>query len=350
MARLSVWLPPFSPDYSGAASAFFDLNAVTAMHDASGCTGNYTGFDEPRWYGSAAAIYCSGLREMDVIMGDDEKLIVKMLKAGEDLKPDVYAVIGSPVPMVAGCDLRGIARELESRSGVVSVGIDTTGTAYYDRGLYMACAALLRRFGEPGPTRGGSVGILGASPMDFGEGENLRGLCRLLEENGFDIVGSVAMNYGLNVLRDAPKAQVNLAVSRAGYLISEYMRGEYGQPYLAGLPVGAEGAREYLAVLKNVMKSGESAIIKGERPSQRPGGVLVIGEQIQSNAIRRALNLGYGTEDVTVGALYGLEKTLAAEGDVDLPDERSIREEINSDRYGAVIADPFLYPLLRGEG
>jgi hypothetical protein len=347
VAKLSIWLPPFSPDYSGAASAFFDLNAVTAMHDASGCTGNYTGFDDPRWYGSTAAIYCSGLREMDVIMGDDEKLIVKMLKAGEDLKPDIYAIIGSPVPMVAGCDLRGIARELESRSGVVSVGIDTTGTANYDRVLNLACTALLRRFGEPRPTLGGSVNILGASPMDFGEGQNLRDLRRLIEENGFDIVGSTAMNYDLSVLKDAPKAQVNLAVSRAGYRLSEYMRSEYGQPYLAGLPVGSAGAREYLTALERVMKSGESEIIKGERPMPRPGGVLVIGEQIQSNAIRRALNLGYGAEDVTVGVLYGLEEELAAEGDVDLPDERSIRDEMNDGKYSAVIADPFLYPLLR---
>lgn len=69
MARLSLWLPPFSPDYSGASAVLFDLKTVTAMHDASGCTGNYTGYDDPRWYGSHSGIFCSGLRQIDAVLG-----------------------------------------------------------------------------------------------------------------------------------------------------------------------------------------------------------------------------------------------------------------------------------------
>ena len=129
MAKLSLWIPPFSPDYSGAAAVLFDLKTVTAMHDASGCTGNYTGYDEPRWYGSRSAIYCSGLRQMDAVLGDDEKLIGKLTAAAKDVKPDLMALIGSPVPMVIGADLKGIAVGLEERTGIPSFGFDTTGTA-----------------------------------------------------------------------------------------------------------------------------------------------------------------------------------------------------------------------------
>jgi hypothetical protein len=346
VAKLSVWLPPFSPDYSGAASSFFDLNAVTVMHDASGCTGNYTGYDEPRWYGSSSPIYCSGLREIDVIMGDDEKLIRKVLKAGQDLRPDLFALIGSPVPMVTGCDLRGVARELEARSGVISIGLDTTGTAYYDHGLHLAGSELLRRFGEEGPARPGTVNILGANPMDFGVSGNLADLRRLLSENGIEILACLTMNYDLDSLRNAPKAQMNLAVSRAGFRLAEYMRLGYGQPFLAGLPIGVDGAAAYITALRNVMKTGDSRVIKGEPASGSGQGILIIGEQIQSNCVRRALNFEYGMDDVTVGALYGLERELALEHDVDLPDERAIRAEINMGRYGLVIADPFLHPLL----
>ena len=31
MKNLSIWLPPFSPDYSGAASVMFDFNALTDL-------------------------------------------------------------------------------------------------------------------------------------------------------------------------------------------------------------------------------------------------------------------------------------------------------------------------------
>jgi hypothetical protein len=350
MAKLSIWLPPFSPDYSGAASAFFDLNAVTVMHDASGCTGNYTGYDEPRWYGSSAAIFCSGLREIDVVLGDDEKLIQKMLRAWRDLRPDLFALIGSPVPMVIGCDLKGIAMELENRSGVPSVGLDTTGTAYYDHGLYLASAELLRRFGEKGIPMRGTVNIVGANPMDFGESDNLADLKRLLRENGIALTATLTMGYSLESIKNAPKAEINLAVSRAGFRIAEYMLREYGQPYLAGLPVGREGAKAYTGALMDVMRTRKPAIVKGERASANEGGVLIIGEQVQSNCIRWALNHEYDIPDVRVGTLYGLEPALSLEGDVDLPDERAIMTEINSERHGVIIADPFLYPLLKKRG
>ena len=37
---------------------------MVAIHDASGCTGNYTGYDELRWYGASAAIFCSALKDI----------------------------------------------------------------------------------------------------------------------------------------------------------------------------------------------------------------------------------------------------------------------------------------------
>ena len=242
MARISLWLPPFSPDYSGAAAVLFDLKTVTAMHDGSGCTGNYTGYDEPRWYGSASGIFCSGLREIDAVLGDDEKLIRKMIRAAEDIRPDILALIGSPVPMVIGADLAGIARELEERTGIVSMGFNTTGTAYYDKGAYMAAAELLRRFAPSGERRPGRVNILGALPMDFYKGRETALLKAFLEDAGYEVGLTLAMDYTLEQLRRAGTAQVNVAVSRFGLLTARYMEREYGIPYLCGFPAGGAGA------------------------------------------------------------------------------------------------------------
>ncbi len=184
MAKLSIWIPPFSPDYSGAAAVLFDLKTVTAMHDASGCTGNYTGYDEPRWYGSRSGIFCSGLREIDAVLGNDDKLLDKMETAAEDIKPDIMALIGSPVPMVIGTDMTGLAYELEERTGIPCFGFDTTGTKYYDQGAFMAAKALIDRFAEPMPAIAGRVNLIGADPMDFGSGEELKLLRDFLAAHG----------------------------------------------------------------------------------------------------------------------------------------------------------------------
>lgn len=349
MARLSLCLPPFSPDYSGVSSVFFDLPAVVAIHDASGCTGNYTGYDEPRWYGAGAAIFCSALRDIDAVMGDDEKLIGRMIAACRDLDPKLTALVGSPVPMVVGSDMKGIATELEARTGLPGFGFDTTGTAYYDRGVSAALIALLERFAEPSPSVPNTVGIVGATPLDFADGADIRNLQDALQERGVEVTATLAMGYDLEALRRAASARVNLAVSRAGFLVSKWMYRRFGTPYLCGLPMGAASLKAYFQALGAMLEGElpEPRILKGEPPSEHPE-VLVVGEQVQANAIRCALGTEFGVCDIAVGCIFGMEPDLALPGDRDLRDEAEIRTAMNSGP-SLVVGDPFLEPLLRDD-
>ena len=344
MAALSIFLPPFSPDYSGVSSVLFDLKTVTAMHDASGCTGNYTGYDEPRWYGSHSPIFCSGLREIDAILGDDEKLIQKMIAAANDLHPDLMALVGSPVPMVIGSDLVGIAAELEARTGIPSFGFDTTGTEYYDKGAAAAAIALLHRFTDPAEPIPGAVNIVGATPLDFGTGESLDDLRAFLFENEITVTACLSMGYTLDDLKRASSAGINLAVSRTGLLIADFMEQRYGIPYLCGLPFGDTASREYLDALQAVRQSRRSRILKGE--ACEDAEMLILGEQVQANAIRLALSRECGIRRIAVGCLFGIEPRLALPQDRDLPNERGIMDEMRKDRYHTIIADPFLQKLL----
>lgn len=348
MAKLSLWLPPFSPDYSGVSAVLFDLKTVTAMHDASGCTGNYTGYDEPRWYGSRSGIYCSGLREMDAVLGDDEKLMKKMMAAAEDVRPELMALVGSPVPMVIGADLKGIAAELEERTGIPCFGFDTTGTAYYDRGAFLAAKALLERFARAKSPVRNRVNILGALPMDFGLGEDLDGVKTILAGAGYETGLCLAMGYSLEDLKHAATAGVNLAVSRAGYWMALYMEKKFGIPYVCGFPAGEEGERLWLSAVNRVMSGAPSEILKGREAEGGPKA-LVIGEQVMGNAIRTALQEECGFQKVSVGSLYGLEPALSLDCDLDLTDEKKIKAAVNDPEYDIVIADPFLKVLLDGK-
>lgn len=344
MANLSVYLSPFAPDYSGVSSVLFDLHTVTAMHDASGCTGNYTGYDEPRWYGSKSGIFCSGLREIDAILGDDEKLIRKMIAAANDLEPELLAVVGSPVPMVIGSDLAGIAAELEARTGIPSLGFDTTGTAYYDKGAAMASIALLKKFTKKSETISKTVNILGATPLDFSLGENLEDLKMLLKERGYQITTCLSMGYTMEDLKKAGSAQVNLAVSKTGFLIAEYMEKNYGIPYLCGLPIGKiEG---YFQNLQEVAEQKISKILNASSCEAENAKILIVGEQVQSNAIRLALEAKYGKQNMVVGCLFGKEKKLALPQDQSLSSEALIKKELNKSSYRIIIADPFLKQLV----
>ena len=352
MARLSLWLPPFSPDYSGASAVLFDLKTVTAMHDASGCTGNYTGYDDPRWYGSHSGIFCSGLRQIDAVLGDDEKLIKKMEAAARDIQPDLMALVGSPVPMVIGGDLEGIAVELEERTGIPSFGFDMTGTAYYDRGAFRAAKALMDRYTANQAAKEAAierrVNILGALPMDFGKGEEIRDFKRFLAENGYETGLCLAMDYSLSDLKEAASAQVNLAVSRFGFLMAQYMEQRFRIPYLCGFPAGESGEKAWLEALERVRETKHSEILNAveQKDGTEDMSILIVGEQVMSNSLRYALFRDMGITRVTVGCLYGPEPALALPGDLDLSDEKKIRQAMNRPDYQMIIADPFLKVLL----
>lgn len=352
MARLSLWLPPFSPDYSGASAVLFDLKTVTAMHDASGCTGNYTGYDDPRWYGSHSGIFCSGLRQIDAVLGDDEKLIKKMEAAARDIQPDLMALVGSPVPMVIGADLEGIAVELEERTGIPSFGFDTTGTAYYDRGAFRAAKALMDRYTAKQAAKEAAierrVNILGALPMDFGKGEEIRDFKRFLAENGYETGLCLAMDYSLSDLKEAASAQVNLAVSRFGFLMAQYMEQRFRIPYLCGFPAGESGEKAWLEALERVRETKHSEILNAveQKDGTDDMSILIVGEQVMSNSLRYALFRDMGITRVTVGCLYGPEPALTLPGDLDLSDEKKIRQAMNRPDYQMIIADPFLKVLL----
>ena len=100
MRGLRKYLTPFAPDQSGAVSVLYELGGIIVICDAGGCTGNVCGFDEPRWFERKSAVFSAGLRDMDAILGRDDRLVAKLVDAAEKVEAGFAAVIGTPVPAV----------------------------------------------------------------------------------------------------------------------------------------------------------------------------------------------------------------------------------------------------------
>ncbi len=339
MSKLCIDLPPLAPDYSGAASALFDLGGIVVMHDASGCTGNYTGFDEPRWLGSRSALYCSGMRSMDAIMGNDDKFINHTLAAAKSIDPTIIAYLGSPVPMVIGTDLEGMAAETEEESGVPSFGFNTTGENYYDKGASDVFIKLIKRFAKPrteyndGKKR---ANILGMTPIDFGNKGNDKKIYDFIRSLGYEITAGFAMGLTVEQVRACASADLNIVVSRSGIDAAEFMQKKYGIPYICAVPVidGSVFAEKLAGTFETKAPSDEAR-------------VLIIHEQIFANSIRCEINKRGAAADV--GNMFGLDKRLAEPNDIDLPNESTIRKIVNSGKYDVVIADPQIGKLIRNE-
>ena len=329
---------PLAPDYSGAAAVLFDLGGIVVMHDASGCTGNYTSYDEPRWYGSRSAVFCSGLRRNDAVLGNDEKFIERTLDAAESLDPSLIAFLGSPVPMVIGTDLEGIAAEIEERSGIPCFGLNTTGQNYYDRGASDMMIKLIKRFAEPHERSSTNskrkVNVLGMLPLDFGNSGNCERILGFIESCGCEITADFAMGLSVDDIRRCTEAELNIVIARSGLAAAKYMKKNFGIPFITGVPVcGGDLFREKL--------NG-----KEYRSDIGGGDILIIHEQIFANSFREYIYEKTGRRS-TAASIFGLAPSLSLDGDISLKGEEEVYDLINSGRFSKIIADPEFYRILR---
>ena len=344
MRKLCIKLPPMAPDYSGVCSALYELGGMSVIHDASGCTGNYTGFDEPRWYDNQRLVFCSGLRELDAVLGDDQKLINKVIMAAKDLKPEFITVLGSPVPMIIGSDFTGIAMEIENMTNIPSLGFDTTGLNYYDVGVSKAYLQLAKRFVKPCDVKEEkTVNILGATPLDYSINENITDLMALLERNGYKVNACWSMHSTLEAIKETTKAEMNIVISVAGLALARYLEKHYQMPYITAVPVGKSGEARLVTALKEGQVKVEEVT---ETTTENQKRVLIIGEQILSNSIRAYLKDEYQVGQVDVATLFELDKHLASQEDMAIESELHLIKVLKEDYYDMVIGDPLFKQLL----
>lgn len=168
MKNLLKLLSPFAPDQSGASAVLYELGGLMVICDAGGCAGNVCGFDEPRWFTKKSAVFSAGLRDMDAILGRDDRLIEKLSKACEQISPAFTAIIGTPVPAVIATDMRALRRMAEKKTGLPCITAECTGTNYYDSGSEPVWIELFKTFAtESKPVQKGRLGIIGATPLEL---------------------------------------------------------------------------------------------------------------------------------------------------------------------------------------
>ncbi|GFH42132.1 hypothetical protein Hs30E_06830 [Lactococcus hodotermopsidis] len=336
MSQLCVTLPPFAPDYSGVCSALFELGGLIVIHDASGCTGNYTGYDEPRWYNSKSFVYCSRLREIDAVLGDDEKLIQKIKVAAEALKPEFIAILGSPVPMLIGTDFTGIAMEIEERLGIPTFGFDTTGQLFYHQGISLALVALAKKYIKaPEQKKKQQLNILGASPLDFGINDNITQIKSFFVDNNYEIGACFAMGTTIDDIKNAATAALNVVISHSGLALAKLMARKYDIPYICGIPIGA--GTTLLRKMTTLVAEPLELDVEKE--------TLIIHDQIIANSIRESLAC---PKKVVVASCFDLEQTLKSEGDFVMKTEKEIMTAVNAG-YKRVIGDPLVLSLIKDE-
>ena len=320
MKGLRKYLTPFAPDQSGAVSVLYELGGIVVICDAGGCTGNICGFDEPRWHTHRSAIFSAGLRDMDAILGRDDKLVAELVDVSGKIDANFAAIVGTPVPSVIGTDYLALRRMTEKRVALPVLTVDTTGMELYDIGAEKAYLALMRRFAkEPMHTEQGRIGVFGVNPLDMSNlhaGDMIRDL----------IPGAVCygMGSGFDDVLAAASAEKNIVAAPSGLRPAQYLEEKFGIPYEVYDPLAKK-------LLPDCDYSGKR--------------ILVIDQQVRANTMRNIL-LDRGAVDVNCATWFLMDTTRSKPGDCRLKEEDDFEALVYDGDYDLLIGDPTLWRIV----
>ena len=364
MKGLRKYLTPFAPDQSGAVSVLYELGGMLVICDAGGCTGNVCGFDEPRWFETRSAVFSAGLRDMDAILGRDDRLVAKLADAAEKLDVTFAAVIGTPVPAVIGTDYRALERMLSKKTDLSVLTVNTDGMELYDRGEEKAYLALFGRFAgenvdvEPGNIektqtaescdgkRNGKnedvsvdiedrprVGIIGMTPQDVSDLRAADKIRKVYADQGMRAI-CYGMGDGLDEVRNASLAAKNVVVSPAALKAAQYLQKKFGTPYEIAYPLASE-------LVPEVNYQGKK--------------ILIVQQQVIANAVRKEIEKRTGEKEAITTATWFMRKEeILTDLNVDAADDISLKEEddfislVEKEGYDVIFADPCMERMIPG--
>ena len=319
MRGLRKYLTPFAPDQSGAVSVLYELGGIIVICDAGGCTGNVCGFDEPRWFERKSAVFSAGLRDMDAILGRDDRLVAKLVDAAEKVEAGFAAVIGTPVPAVIGTDYQALKRMCEKKTDLPVLAVNTDGMELYDGGERKAYLELFKVFArEKLPVETGRVGILGMTPQDVSDLKAADKLREKFKSQGHQAV-CYGMGDGLDEVKKASSVEKNIVVSPAALECARYLEKTFGTPYEVGYPLVEE-------LVPDMEYAGKK--------------ILIVQQQVMAGSIREELQKRGSDGEITVASWFSMEKDLLEEGDVSLKDEEDYMDLVEKGRYDVIFADP----------
>lgn len=346
MQHFARILSIYASDTAGVCSALYELGGLTVVHDASGCNSTYATHDEPRWYDGDGRVYISGLTEMDVVLGNEARLLDDIARTATLQKPHFVALCGSPIPAMTGTDYDALALELEARLQLPVLAMHTNGIGSYLDGAGEALAALVRRFCTDLPKTPRSCNILGATPLDLGLNGTAEAIRAWAEGSGFRVQSCLAMGSSLKDIGGAAAAAVNLVLSASGLPAARVLYERFGIPYVLGLPFGRAFAEELAEALQQAAESGQNLVPcrhSGQAESGR-ARLVIVGESIAASSLARALFLESGRQTrllCPLGDCAGLP--LLAPDDVREEDEDAAASLFSQAK--GVIADPMYQPL-----
>lgn len=344
MRKLSRFLPAFSADYTGASSVLYGMDGILVGHDPVSCSTHAFITDEPREEYIHKPFFSSCINEIEAVTGNDEKHLKKIIQALNYFDARFITIIGTPVSAVIGSDFNGLAKIVEKRTSVPTIGLETTGFECYDEGIVKAYKKLADKFTgklyfESKPCE---VNVFGTVVADMWDMDSVVYLEKIIREAGAKTVTCWGADAELEQITGADRSKLNIAVSISGLEMAKYMKMKYGTPYIVGCPVGKRAISKFQKQIAEKLGI-DKGFLEGDYDvniETTVRKVLIIGEQMISNGIRNCLKIEFGIDQIDCLTFFRQDKAFAEQNDRVIKEEEDLEEYMDvNGPYDMIMGD-----------
>lgn len=291
--------------------------------------GGFSGRKGRRGFGgSSIRVVSSEIQEADIVTGTEAKVMEAFERGNEQFQPKFALLTVAPCASMINTDLNEVAEKIQAEYGVPAGAVALDGQKDYLYGVSLTLEALGKLLLEKAETIPGTVNLLGCNSIDWPESA-VQETESWLTNAGFKVLTKWGAQETAENLKRAAAASVNLVVNISGLRLARYMEQEFQIPYVVGAPFGTKQCERLLEQLKNGRADADAQALE-ENPE-----ALVIGEQLQADAIRAAL-LEKGWKNVHVCGFFEMDKQIMRPGDRKLVSEDELSETLESGSLKAV--------------
>ncbi len=221
-------------------------DAVTIVHGPSGCSHHNLSLLHASWLDNDNAILptliSTNLSETDVIFGGEE-VLRKAIGRTAARDPRAIFVLSACLIDTIGDDVGAVCSE---DYGIPVIPVPTAGFlgGTFQDGVNKALVALAE---TAGPCRKeGGVNIIGEMNLEYEVEENYAEVARLLSLLGLTVNLRFVHGIAFRELSRLGEAQLNILRSPALVPVGEYLKAQFGTPYIASFPLGLSGTLAFI--------------------------------------------------------------------------------------------------------
>lgn len=340
MNILYKYLAPFLADTFGFQEMVDVTGGLGILDDCSGYKGKVSRTDVNEPY-MGSRMMTSDIRMEDVIGGTKAKLLDTFRHSIHRVpNPEFVILSTAPVASMIGTDLEDVADAISGESGLPATSVELGGHKYYDHGLSETMLALGKLLIEPTEEKiPHGINLLGGNAIDW-SAQTVRDVRCWANSCGLNVISQWGGSESTENLKQAAKAEINLVTAASGLALAKWMKREFGIPYIAAAPFGRDWADR---IARALLDPADSEALNLPADSA-PAHILILGEQLTSNAIRSTLQeMGMG--GAHVATFFNFDKSLSRAGDKRLKGEEALKELLHSGVYDLVIGDRDLSTL-----